>query len=105
MLTPGMTVAKAARNLGVAESQIYKWRKAVEAHGATAFPGKDNLSPHDDEIRRLKRENEQLRMERDILKKEALASTRHRNCFRQSFGGCHPVQGLPWPAIWGDLSP
>ena len=43
--TPGMTVSKAARDLGVAESQVYKWRKAVEAHGATAFPGKGNLLP------------------------------------------------------------
>ena len=33
------------------------------------FPGKGHLSPEDSEIRRLKRENERLRMERDILKK------------------------------------
>ena len=66
-----MTVANAARDLGVAEIQIYRWRKAVDAQGATAFSGKGKLLTHDDEIRRLKREIEQLQMERDILKKSA----------------------------------
>jgi transposase len=69
--SPGMTVAQAARDLGVAESQLYKWRKQAVEHGASAFPGKGNLLPQDAEIRRLKRANEQLRMERDILKKAA----------------------------------
>ena len=69
--TPGMTVAKAARDLGVAESQIYKWRRELEEKADGAFPGKGNLSPHDNELRKLKRKNEQLRMERDILKKAA----------------------------------
>jgi transposase len=68
---PGMTVAQAARDLGVAESQLYKWRKAVNAHGTGAFPGKGNLVPQDEELRRLRRQVEELRMERDILKKAA----------------------------------
>ena len=39
--------------------------------GRRLFPARAIFYPHDDEIRRLKRENEQLRMERDILKKAA----------------------------------
>ena len=34
-----------------------------------AFPGKGHVSSADEELRRLKRENEVLRQERDILKK------------------------------------
>jgi len=33
------------------------------------FPGKGRLSPEDEELRQLRRENNRLRMERDILKK------------------------------------
>ena len=33
------------------------------------FPGKGHLKPEDEEMRRLKRECERLRRERDILKK------------------------------------
>ena len=33
------------------------------------FPGKGRLSPEDEELRQLRRENKRLRMERDILKK------------------------------------
>jgi transposase len=36
---------------------------------AQAFPGKGNLRSEDEEVRRLKRENEVLRQEREILKK------------------------------------
>lgn len=69
--TPNMTVAQAARNLGVAGSQLYKWRRELGEKAIGAFPGKGKLSPQDDQLRRLKRENDQLRMERDILKKAA----------------------------------
>lgn len=69
--TPGMTIAQAARNLGVAQSQLYKWRRDSDTHGAAAFPGKGNLLPQDEEVRRLKRQVDELRMERDILKKAA----------------------------------
>ncbi len=69
--TPDMTVAQAARNLGVADSQLYKWRRELGDKAVGAFPGKGNLSPQDAELRKLKRENDQLRMERDILKKAA----------------------------------
>jgi transposase len=34
-----------------------------------AFPGKGKLKPEDEELRKLRRENEILKEERDILKK------------------------------------
>lgn len=39
-------------------------------HGRVqAFSGKHHLKPHDDALRQLRRENERLRQERDILEK------------------------------------
>jgi transposase len=44
--------------------------EARAGHGASdVFPGNGKLTSHDEEIRRLRRENAQLREERDILGK------------------------------------
>jgi transposase len=66
---PGATVAATARNLGVAQSQLYKWRKQLAEDGGDAFVGKGHMAASDEKIRALEREIRQLRMERDILKK------------------------------------
>jgi len=61
--------AQIARDLGIADSTLYHWCQQFAAHGEQAFPGSGNLPPQEEEIRRLKRENDLLRQERDILKK------------------------------------
>ena len=65
----GMTVAQAARDLGVDRSLLTKWKRQLEVDGEAAFPGKGRLKPLEDEVARLRRENNTLRLERDILKK------------------------------------
>src|SRR4051812_48894201 len=65
----GYSVAEAARSLGRHETLLRSWKQALEAHADQAFPGQGNLSPLEDEIRRLKAENRRLQMERDILQK------------------------------------
>jgi|SRR5262245_42193951 len=65
----GYSVAEAARSLGVTEKILRKWRRALQDQGVQAFPGKGNLPADQEEIRRLREENQRLRMERDILKK------------------------------------
>jgi transposase len=65
----GYSLREAARNLGVSEKQLRKWKRDLEDQGQQAFPGNGNLPPAQEEIRRLKEENQRLRMERDILKK------------------------------------
>ena len=69
VLEQGMTVAKAAQDLGVSHTSVSKWVANYKKHGSGAFPGKGNLPPADEELRRLQRENRRLTMERDILKK------------------------------------
>lgn len=63
------SIASIARDLGLHPNVLYKWREQLLADPDHAFPGKGKLKPEDEELRRLRRENETLREERDILKK------------------------------------
>jgi transposase len=65
----GRKVAEAARNLGVHENLLHKWKKQYEEDTDHAFPGKGRLKPPDEALRRLQRELADVREERDILKK------------------------------------
>jgi len=57
------------RDLGIGNGCISRWRKALSEDSEHPFPGKGKLRPADEEFRRLQRENDILRQERDILKK------------------------------------
>ena len=63
------TQQSVADGLGISQANITRWIKEYSADGKQAFPGKGRLKPDDEEMRRLKRENEVLKEERDILKK------------------------------------
>jgi transposase len=62
-------VAQAARDLGIHESMLHRWKSQLAEHGNEAFPGNGNLRSEAEMIRQLRRENEILRQEREILKK------------------------------------
>jgi len=65
----GIGIAQAARDLGVDRSLLTKWKAELSTNGKAAFPGKGRLRPLEEEVARLRRENQTLRLERDILKK------------------------------------
>ena len=65
----GYSVAEAARSLGIHQTLLRSWKQALQAQGDQAFPGHGKLSPFEEELRRLRTENQRLRQERDILKK------------------------------------
>jgi transposase len=65
----GYSVAEAARSLGIHETLLRSWKQAVDKQGEQAFPGHGKLPPFEEEMRRLRAENQRLRAERDILKK------------------------------------
>jgi transposase len=65
----GRRISDVARELRIAENLLHRWKKKFEEGKIEPFPGKGRLSPEDDELRQLRRENKRLRMERDILKK------------------------------------
>jgi transposase len=61
-----------ARQLGgVRRNQLYKWKEQTDKRGAEAFPAKGRRTSQGDEVSRLKRELEQVKEERDIVKKAA----------------------------------
>lgn len=62
-------VTQVARELGVRQNQIYKWKKQLEAHQEKAFPGKGREV--DDETARLRSELAVAKEEIEILKKAA----------------------------------
>lgn len=62
-------VARAASDLGLRDTQLYAWRKQRSEQGEAGFVGKGHVAEEQAELRRLRRENDVLKQERDILKK------------------------------------
>lgn len=63
----GMTRNQVAADLGIDRATLRSWIRAFTEDPGGAFPGKG--TPRDEELHQLKRELEQTRLERDILKK------------------------------------
>ena len=74
----GEKAATVARKLGVTNKTMYRWIEEYRQDGEQAFPGKGHLKHDDAELRRLKRENEELREENEILKKAAAIFAKHQ---------------------------
>ena len=69
VLDEGKTVAAAARDLGLTESSLRNW---VDQTRADRTKGKTGLTTEERaELATLRKDNRELRMERDILKKAA----------------------------------
>ena len=68
IIEEGRPISDVARELGTVQSLLHRWKKKSEEGKIEPFPGKGRLSPEDEELRRLRRENKRLRMEHEILK-------------------------------------
>lgn len=64
----GYKISEAARNLGIHDSQLRRW---IKGKSPGTSPTATNMVQLQAELKQLKRENERLRMEREILKKAA----------------------------------
>jgi transposase len=62
-------VSETARRLGINAKMLSRWKREAETTPNGVFTGTGTASPEQDELRRLRAENQRLRMERDILKK------------------------------------
>lgn len=67
----GVSVAQAARDVGVQGTVLRRWVREGTADPQQAFPGQGQMKPDPLEIERLRREVTKLKAERDILKKAA----------------------------------
>lgn len=61
--------SEAGRSLGINPNLISRWHKEFQVLDKEAFPGQGQLTPDQEEIRRLRGENKKLKLEREILKK------------------------------------
>ena len=62
-------VTEVANNLGIHPVLLHRWIREYSDDPEYAFPGQGKLKTPDEELHRLKKENKDLREERDILKK------------------------------------
>lgn len=65
----GYTQAQAARNLGMSCKNISRWIRELKGQAKTKL--KLESSDEQAELKRLRKENQRLKQERDILKKAA----------------------------------
>lgn len=70
------SVSEVAKRLGIDVGSLRKWKRAAERDGDVMTPGAKAMvssattpSALEAELRRLRTENERLKMERDLLKK------------------------------------
>ena len=61
----GYTVPEAAKSLGIGTSMLYKWKQIIEDQQS----GKALTADERDELKKLRKEVKNLRMEKEILKK------------------------------------
>ena len=65
----GKPMSQIARELGISDSALYHWSKQLADQGEQAFPGSGHQTAQEEELRRLERELDITRQERDILQK------------------------------------
>jgi len=71
-------VADVAASLGVAENLLHAWKRKLGSAAEQVRKERGGETP-EDELKRLRRENAQLRQERDVLKKSVAVFARDRS--------------------------
>lgn len=69
VLEGNSSIAQVSRDLGIRASLLGRWKQEYEQEQAITV--QEKLTP-EEELKQLRKENAQLRMERDILKKAAV---------------------------------
>ena len=77
VLKEGIAKKVVAEKLGIHVSILYRWIDEYKTYENDAFVGKGHLHKEDAELKKLRKENEQLKMENDILKKAAAYFAKH----------------------------
>jgi transposase len=72
------TVGDVAASLGVAENLLHAWKRKLGSAAAQLRAERGGETP-EEELKRLRRENAQLKQERDVLKKSVAVFARDRS--------------------------
>ena len=73
----GRKVSEVARDLGIEGNTLHRWKRESSTEGSGAFPGKGHQTALEEENRRLRRELEQTKEDREILKKALAFFSKH----------------------------
>jgi transposase len=71
IINTGETVTGVAQELGINKYTVQGWVRSYKINSEGAFPGSGNLSPEDERLKKLEKENRALKEEIEILKKAA----------------------------------
>jgi transposase len=71
------SVRDIANDLDIHPNLLHHWRRKYRADIEQAFPGKGHLRAPEEELRRLQRENDNLKEEKAILKKALAIFSKH----------------------------
>ena len=74
----GRSVRSVARDFGIHENMLHRWKQEYQEDPEYAFPGKGHMKPHEEEILKLKRRIKDLEEDRAILKKALAIFSKHR---------------------------
>ncbi len=73
----GRSVTDVAHGLGIHENLLHTWKRKYKEDPAGSFPGKGHLNPQDEELRKLQKENANLKEDKEILKKALAIFSKH----------------------------
>jgi len=91
VLKDGLKASVVAEKLGIHHVMLYRWIDECRTYGDEAFVGKGHLKPADAELRKLRKENERLRMENILPFCGSQAEQTHGTTSQG-------VGGMPFPA-------
>ncbi len=78
VLKLGESLTKVAAELGVKPTTLSGWVSKYKNSPEAPFPGSGHLKPEDERLRKLEKENKDLKEENEILKKAATYFARNQ---------------------------
>jgi len=73
----GRSVSDVAHGLGIHENLLHTWKRKYKEDLSGSFPGKGHLKPGEEQLKRLQKENANLKEDREILKKALAIFSKH----------------------------
>ena len=73
----GMSATKVGRDLNIHPNLIHLWRRRYFDEGNDSFVGKGHLKPEEAKLKQLQKELDEVKEERDILKKALAVFSKH----------------------------